>query len=130
MYSLPWLGWRQGRASAVTANPAVHRASTPTDQYCPTAFHPLTGGPRATVVGATVVVGSAVAVGAGAVVVGVGSAGHEGIKPMAASVLTDATLRVGSAGSGRAVQGCRSPTLISTSAGAFGMSALKSKKHV
>src|SRR5215212_3193718 len=94
MYSLPWFGSRHGRASAVTGSPAAHSESTPTDQYWPMAFQPVTGGPDAAV------------------------------------VLTDATLRLGSAGSGRAVHGCSSPTLISTSVGAFDTSALKSKKHV
>src|SRR5215218_2934188 len=126
MYSLPWFGSRHGRASAVTGSPAAQSESTPTDQYWPMAFQPVTGGPDAAVV---VVVVSAVAVG-GPVVVGVGSAGHDAIWPIAASVLTDATLRLGSAGSGRAVHGCRSPTLMSTSLGALDTSALKSKKHV
>ena len=42
MYSLPTPSGRQGRAIAVTGNPARQSDATPRDQYCPIARQPET----------------------------------------------------------------------------------------
>ena len=122
MYSLPTPTGRQGRATAVTGSPAAHSASTPRDQYCPTAFHPETSCAEAVVATVGVVVPPAVLGGAG-------TGGHDAMRAMSAPVLTDATYELGFVGSGRAVQGSRLATLILTSGGAPLTAAVKSNKQ-
>ena len=114
MYSLPTPGGRHGRAIAVTGSPAAHRDRTPVDQYWPTALHPLTGTGAGVVGGGTRVVVGASVVAAGSA--STGSAGHSGIRPMLASVLTDAVYVPGAVASGRASHGARGPTLTRNSA--------------
>ena len=78
---------------------------------------------------ATVVVVAAVVAVVEAVVGGSGTAGQDGIRPMLASVLTEATNVSGAVGSGRASHGSRAATRTRNSAGAPVIVAVKSNRQ-
>ena len=127
MYSLPAPAGRHGRAIAVTGRPAEHSALTPVTS---------TGRRRSSrrqlggaVVVATVVVVAAVVAVVEAVVGGSGTAGQDGIRPMLASVLTEATNVPGAVGSGRASHGSSAATRTRNSAGAPVIVAVKSNRQ-